>query len=107
MCYNQFKTMKNVNITGIFLAMIAKFGVSTFEVSSIIPKGGAEPIDVMLSFKNINITLENTASEINEIVYENITGEVKSVSTTMNHGVLHIYIELKEMVINDDYAYNV
>jgi len=46
--------MKNVNLTGLFLAMVADFGVTGFAISSIVPEGG-EPIDALITFEDANI----------------------------------------------------
>ncbi len=87
--------MKNLNLTDLFLAMVAKFGVSGFELSSIIPKN-AEPIDAHIRFKDATV-IEEDITEINEIIYEYITGEVKQVVVKLNDGTdykeIIVYIE--------------
>jgi len=83
--------MKNVNLTGIFLAMIAQFGVSGFELSSIIPID-KEPIDALIKFKDATVNEEDIAS-INEIIYANVIGEVRQVEAKLKDGTIEIYIE--------------
>jgi hypothetical protein len=90
--------MKNVNLTGLFLALSAKFGVNAFELSSIAPEG-KEPNDVLIKFKGGNfgyIDLEAAAEKcetVEVLVNENITGEVSKISTSIKSGDLELYIE--------------
>lgn len=72
--YSNLTTMKNVNLTGLFLALATQFGVKSFEVSCITPNG-SEPIDVLMYFKE-GIVEVNDIPKILDIVKEN-TGEVK------------------------------
>lgn len=83
--------MKDVNLTGIFLSLASRFGCSNFNCSSIIPIDG-EPIDMLLVF-NINDFNEEDIDIVNEIIYENITCEVKGVDTKFDNKGLSIYVE--------------
>ena len=91
--------MKNVNLTGLFLAMVAKFGVNSFELYSIVPYNG-EPIDALITFKGSNATLADI-DMINEIVDENITGEVKQSKVTITIVNIQVYIEFEHKFIDE------
>jgi hypothetical protein len=83
--------MKNVNLTGIFLGMV-NFGVSGFELTSITSKDG-EPIDALIRFKDA-VVIEEDLVKINEMVYANITTEVKqAVVRIKNVNEVELYIE--------------
>lgn len=84
--------MKNVNLTGLFLAMVAEFGATGFALSSIVPDGGSEPIDALIVFEDTNIHDEDLA-KVNEIIYENITGEVLQAVVKLKDNKLEVYIE--------------
>ena len=94
---NQTKMMKNVNLTGLFLAMNENFNCAGFNCNSLIPDG-REPIDMMLVFNvNKNTFKNEDIAKVNKIVYEHITGEVKQVNIQFDddktNGNLTIYIE--------------
>lgn len=92
--------MKNVNLTGLFLAMVAKFDVSGFELTSIIPQNTEvkEPIDVMIDFTCNDITLLDI-NEINKIINENIAGEVKQTSVKIKGNIIHVYVEFADLKV--------
>lgn len=82
--------MKNVNLTGLYLALVSEFGVTSFELSSIVPTTN-EPIDAMIDF---NSKLDEfDVDRIQSIVTENITGEVKQATVKTKGNVIHVYIE--------------
>jgi hypothetical protein len=83
--------MKNVNLTGLYLAMITNFGVNGFDLHSIIPEGG-EPIDALICFRGGNEKL-NDIDKINEMVSEHITGDVKQVKVDITALYIQVYIE--------------
>jgi hypothetical protein len=83
--------MKNVNLTGLYLALVSEFGVTSFELSSIVPTTTNEPIDAMIDF---NSKLDEfDVDRIQSIVTENITGEVKQATVKTKGNVIHVYIE--------------
>ena len=82
--------MKNVNLTGLYLSLVAEFGVTSFELSSIIPTTN-EPIDAMIDF---NSRLDEFDIErLQTIVNDNITGDVKQATVKTIENVIHVYIE--------------
>jgi len=83
--------MKNVNLTGLFLSLVAEFGVTSFELSSIVPTTTNEPIDAMIDF---NSRLDEfDIDRIQSIVNENIAVEVKQATVKIKESVIHVYIE--------------
>lgn len=86
-----FVSMKNINLTGLYLAMVAKFGVTGFELSSLVPQGG-EPIDMLITFNGGSIG-EFDLSKIEEFVIENQTGELQTIRTKIIDGRVQIYLE--------------
>lgn len=84
--------MKNVNLTGLYLSLVAEFGVTSFELSSIVPTTTNEPIDAMIDF-NSRLDIEFDAERIQSIVNENITGDVKQATIKTKENVIHVYIE--------------
>ncbi len=84
--------MKNVNLTGLYLSLVAEFGVTSFELSSIVPTTTNEPIDAMIDF-NSRLDIEFDAERIQSIVNENITGDVKQATVKTKENVIHVYIE--------------
>ena len=83
--------MKNVNLTGLYLSLVAEFGVTSFELSSIIPTTTNEPIDAMIDF---NSRLDEFDIErLQTIVNDNITGNVKQATVKTIENVIHVYIE--------------
>ena len=98
--------MKNVNLTGLFLALASQFDCAGFNCNSLIPTGG-EPIDMMLIFNvDKNTFKQEDIAKVNEIVYENITGEVKQVNTQFDNektnGNLTIYVEFNNSTFIDE-----
>ncbi len=94
--------MKNLNLTGLYLALIAKCDVTGFEVSSIIPQGNTpkEPIDVMIDFYSRKVD-ESTLDEVNQILKDNITGEVKQAEVKTKEGIIHVYVEFMNSEFKD------
>lgn len=96
--------MKNVNLTGIFLSLAATFGVTGFELSCIKPVD-TEPIDALIKFKNGNfgyVDLEAAADKceaVENIVKENITGNLPKISTSIKNGELELYLEFEHTFI--------
>jgi hypothetical protein len=84
--------MKNVNLTGLFLYLVAEFGVTSFELSSIVPTTTNEPIDAMIDF-NSRLDIEFDVERIQSIVNENITGDIKQATVKTKENVIHVYIE--------------
>jgi len=84
--------MKNVNLTGLYLSLVAEFGVTSFELSSIVPTTTNEPIDAMIDF-NSRLDIEFDVERIQSIVNENITGDVKHATVKTKENVIHVYIE--------------
>lgn len=90
-----FVSMKNVNLTGLYLAMVAKFGVTGFELSSLVPQGG-EPIDMLITFNGGSIeNIDNLTVlfDVNEFINQNVTGELQTIRTKINEGKIQIYLE--------------
>lgn len=85
--------MKNVNLSGIFLAMVADFGARGFELSSIVPEGG-EPIDALVQFKGADVSKFDEA-KANTILTENITGNVLQAVAKVKNDVIEVYIEFE------------
>ena len=83
--------MKNVNLTGLYLSLVAEFGVTSFELSSIVPTTTNEPIDAMIDF-NSNLEVFDI-DRIQTIVNENIAVEVKQATVKVKENVIHVYIE--------------
>jgi len=83
--------MKNVNLTGLYLSLVAEFGVTSFELSSIVPTTTNEPIDAMIDF-NSNLEVFDI-DRIQSIVNENIAVEVKQATVKIKESVIHVYIE--------------
>ena len=84
--------MKNVNLTGLYMALIAKCGVMGFELSSVRRVVDLEPSDVMLDFY-ANGEIKANPDEIKAILDANITGEVKQATVKLTEFGVHIYIE--------------
>ena len=84
--------MKNVNLTGLYLSLVAEFGVTRFELSSIVPTTTNEPIDAMIDF-NSRLDIEFDVERIQSIVNENITGDIKQATVKTKENVIHVYIE--------------
>ncbi len=84
--------MKNVNLTGLYLSLVAEFGVTSFELSSIVPTTTNEPIDAMIDF-NSRLDIEFDVERIQSIVNENITSDVKQATVKTKENVIHVYIE--------------
>lgn len=84
--------MKNVNLTGLYLSLVAEFGITSFELSSIVPTTTNEPIDAMIDF-NSHLDNEFDIERIQSIVNENITGDVKQATVKTKENVIHVYIE--------------
>jgi len=94
--------MKNVNLTGLYLALVAKFGVTGFELTSIVPQNTEtkEPIDAMIDFYGGNVVAFDL-SEIGRILNENITGEIKQATASLKSDKIHIYIEFTNSEFKD------
>lgn len=99
--------MKNVNLTGIFLAMVESFGVNSFNLTSIVPEGG-EPIDALITFDGGDFNwfdLEDAANKceaVENIVKANLTGEVLQIRTSIKNSKLELYIEFENSKFLDD-----
>ena len=85
--------MKNVNLTGLYLSLVAEFGVTSFELSSIVPTTTNEPIDAAIDFNSRFEEVEFDVERIQSIVNENITGDVKQATAKTKENVIHVYIE--------------
>jgi hypothetical protein len=97
--------MKNVNLTGLYLALIANCDVTGFELSSVRKLASVEPSDVLIDFEPRDAAKVNIA-EVEKIVKENITGDVKQVVVNLNDKKkIHVYIEFVNSDWNDNYAY--
>jgi len=84
--------MKNINLTGLYLALVAQFGVSGFELSSMKKIDSTEPTDALILFKDGNAGVFDLG-KINEILKENITGDVKEAGVSLKQDKIEIYIE--------------
>lgn len=85
--------MKNVKLSGIFLAMVAEFGTRGFEVTSIVPDYSIEPIDALITFKGCDMTTFNL-SKANDIVKENIDmRDVLQVLVNAKQDSIEVYLE--------------
>lgn len=98
--------MKNVNLTGIFLAMASTFGCAGFNTNSLIPTDG-EPIDMMLMFNvNKDTFKDEDIAKVNEIVYANIGEVVKQVDIKFDgdktNSNLTIYVEFANSTFIDN-----
>lgn len=85
--------MKNVNLTGLYLSLVAEFGVTSFELSSIVPTTTNEPIDVMIDFNSRLDNVEFDVEKLQSIVNDNIIGDVKQATVKIQENVIHVYIE--------------
>ena len=83
--------MKNVNLTGLYLSLVAEFGVTSFELSSIVPTTTNEPIDAMIDFNSTSNEFD--VDRIQSIVNKNIAVEVKQATVKTKENVIHVYIE--------------
>lgn len=98
-------TMKNVNLTGLYLALVASCDVTGFELSGLRKIDSVEPTDALITFypKDVN---KVDISDVNKILKENITGEVMSMQAIIdNQNNISIYIEFDNSDFNDEYAY--
>lgn len=84
--------MKNVNLTSLYLNLLAKFNISTFNCSSIKKTGETEPNDIMIRCHIIDEAPINI-DEVKTILDSNITGEVKQATATLVDDKIQIYIE--------------
>lgn len=84
--------MKNVNLTGLYLALIVKADVSGFNLTSIRPITSVEPIDAAIDFTCPDTTKLNL-DDITDIVKSHINGEVKQVLVKLKDETIHTYIE--------------
>lgn len=97
--------MKNVNLTGLYMALILKCDIRGFELSGLRKIDNPEPYDMTLDFVPMDITSVNI-DEVKNIVVSNIDGEVKQVSVSIiEDSKVHIYVEFMNSDWNDDYAY--
>lgn len=85
--------MENVNLTGLYLALVTDFGVTSFELSSIVPTTTNKPIDIMIDFNSRFEDVEFDVEKISKIVNDNISGEVKQSIVKTKESVIHVYIE--------------
>lgn len=92
--------MKNVNLTGLFLAMSAEFGVAGFELACITPVG-KEPIDALIHFKDGLIGVFDLG-KAEEIVKANLTGDVKQFNVSLMSGEIEVYIEFTNSTFIDE-----
>lgn len=97
--------MKNVNLTGLFLALVAKYGVTSFKVNSIINNKTNEPVDAIITFYNGKLDTLNL-NEAEEIVKVNV-GEVKQFTVKKHKNNIRVYVEFigNDDYWNDDWAY--
>lgn len=86
--------MKNVNLTGIFLAMVAEFGVNHMQLDSIVPVGGDEPIDALISFKGCDMATFDQ-HKADTILSDNITGKVLQAVVKAKDDSIEVYIEFE------------
>jgi len=84
--------MKNVNLTGLYLSLVAEFGVTSFDLSSITPTTTNEPIDAMIDF-NSRLDIEFDIERLQTILNDNITGDVKQATVKTKENVINVYIE--------------
>ena len=84
--------MKNLNLTGLYLALIAKYDVSGFNLSSIRKIGSNEPVDASIDFFD-NDLVEIDLELVKTLVEANIEGEVKQVAVRLKDSYIHVYIE--------------
>jgi hypothetical protein len=85
--------MKNVNLTGLYLSLVAEFGVTSFELSSIVPTTTNEPIDAMIDFNSRLDNVDFDVEKLQSIVNDNIIGDVKQATVKIQENVIHVYIE--------------
>jgi hypothetical protein len=85
--------MKNVNLTGLYLSLVAEFGVTSFELSSIVPTTTNEPIDAMIDFNSRLDNVDFDIEKLQSIVNDNIIGDVKQATVKIQENVIHVYIE--------------
>ena len=97
--------MKNVNLTGLYLALIAKYNVNGFSLHSIVKIGETEPIDAIIDFTCPDVSIVSL-DDVKLILDNNITGEVLQATPRILDDKIHIYIEFLGDHWNDDYAYN-
>lgn len=83
--------MKNVNLTGLYLALVSEFGVIGFTLSSIVPNTN-EPIDAAIDFTSKDEEIEFDVVRIQELVNQNVT-DVKQTRIKTSENILHVYIE--------------
>ena len=84
--------MKNLNLTGLYLDLIAKYDVTGFHLSSIRKIGSIEPTDASIDFFNyrygdIDMELVKT------LVEANIEGAYKQLAVRLKDTYIHVYIE--------------
>ena len=96
--------MKNVNLTGLFLALVASCDVTGFELSCLRKIDSLEPSDAQINFfytgkKEINV------DEIKEEIVKYITSETKQISVALRNEKISVYIEFMNSDFNDEYAY--
>ena len=87
-----FVSMKNVNLTGLYLAMVSKFGVTGFELTSLVPQGG-EPIDMLITFYGGDINSLTILADVDACIRQNISGELQVIRPKINEGRIQIYLE--------------
>lgn len=92
--------MKNVNLTGLFLAMVAKFSVNSFDLHSVVPEGG-EPIDALITFKGGNVGVFDLGKVL-ELVKENLTDAIKESGVKIKEGNVQVYIEFANSTFIDE-----
>jgi len=93
--------MKNVNLSLIFLGMVADFGARGMEVSSIVPDGGIEPIDALISFKGCDMSTFDQ-HKADTIIADNITGNVLQAVVKPKEDSIELYIEFENSKFLDD-----
>lgn len=93
--------MKNVNLSLIFLGMIADFGARGMNVTSIVPEGGEEPIDALITFTGCDMKSFDQ-HKADTIIADNITGNVLQAVVKPKEDVIELYVEFENSKYLDE-----
>lgn len=83
--------MKNVNLSQMFLVMVANFGAKGFSLNSIISNEG-QPIDALIEFNGCDMSTFDQ-SKANQFLMDSINGDVLQAVIEPKDNVIEVYIE--------------
>lgn len=96
--------MKNLNLTGLYLALIKSCDVTNFRVSCLRKFNSDEPSDAFMIFDTKGDE-EIDLKKVGVDLADNISGDIKTTNIEIRHNRLYVYVEFLSSDMNDNYAY--